>query len=99
MTKELSAALAKVFANNRKLVHLVVQYKHAHFEDCLRIAENLICSVKADLNVLRTFNGFPIYDYVHYNLSKAFLCEAIRNFDFAYYDSMYCAIAVKLLMI
>ncbi len=72
---QLSAALAKVFANNRSLVTLVVSYKHAHFEDCLKIAENLICSIKAGLNNLRYFNGFPIYEYIFYKLTKASLCE------------------------
>lgn len=47
MTLQLSSALAKLFANNSKITHLVVEYKHANFEDCLKIAENLICSVKA----------------------------------------------------
>ena len=99
MTIQLSAALAKVFANNRSLQHLVVSYKHANFEDCLKIAENLICSVKAGLNTLRTFNSFPIYDYINYKLSRVSICELPLDFDFASHDTLYCALVVKLLML
>jgi hypothetical protein len=73
--------LSKVFANNRKLEHLSVAYKHAHFEDALKIAENLICSMKAGLNNIKTFNGFPIYDYVFYRLPRLSLCELLVDFD------------------
>ena len=95
----MSAALAKVFANNRALTHLVVTYKHAHLEDCLKIAENLICSVKAGLNTLKYFNHFPIYDYIFYKLSRVNLCEMVKDFDFAHYDPLYCALVIKLVML
>lgn len=66
LTLQLSSALAKVFALNRSLVTLTVQYRHANFEDCLKIAENLIQSVKTRLNSIKHFNGFPIYEYLNY---------------------------------
>jgi len=99
MTIQLSAALSKVFANNRSLQHLTVSYKHANFEDCLKIAENLICSVKANLNNLRTFNSFPIYDYINYKLSRVSVCETPSDFDFGSHDTIYCALVVKLIML
>jgi hypothetical protein len=78
---------------------MVVSYKHANFEDCLKIAENLICSVKAGLNNLRTFNSLPIYDYINYKLSRISICEMPTDFDFASHDTLYCALVVKLLML
>ena len=95
---QLSGALSRVFANNKSLIHLVVSFKHAHFEDCLKIAENLISSMKAGLNNLRSFNKFPIYDYIYYRLTKANLCEKDEDFDYAHYDPLYCALVIKLLM-
>ncbi len=91
--------MAKVFANNRTLTNLIVSYKHAHLEDCLKIAENLICSVKAGLNNLRYFNNFPIQDYLFYKLSRVNLCEIARDFDFSHYDPLYCALIIKLIML
>lgn len=88
-----------MFANNRTLTHLVVSYKHAHLEDCLKIAENLICSVKAGLNNLRYFNHFPIYDFIFYKLSRISLCELVKDFDFAHYDPLYGALVIKLLLL
>lgn len=95
---QLSSVLAKVFANNRILSHLFVSYKHAHFEDCLKIADNLICSVKAGLNNIRCFNGFYIHDYICYKLNRSSLCELAEDFDYASYDTLYCALVVKLLI-
>lgn len=95
MTSQLTSALAKVYANNRVLMHLTVAYRHAFFEDCLKIADNLIYSMKAGLNNLRTFNGFNIYDYVFYRLFNMNLCEKVDDFDFAHYDPLYSALVVK----
>ncbi|CDW75705.1 UNKNOWN [Stylonychia lemnae] len=99
MTLQLSSALAKVFANNKTLSCLVVQYKHANFEDCIKIAENLICSVKGRVNNIRLFNNFPIYDYIFAHYPKLNLCDQANDFDYAYYDPIYCAIVVKILLL
>lgn len=99
MTIQLASVLSKVFANNRRLEHLSVSYKHAHFEDSLKIAENLISSMRAGLNNIRSFNGFPIYDYVFYKLPRLSLCEEASDFDHASYDPLFCALVVKLVML
>ena len=87
MTLQLASVLAKVFANNRRLVNLTVSYK------------NLICSIKAGLNSIKTFNGFPVYDYIFYKLPRISVCELNQDFDYASYDPIYCALVVKLIML
>jgi hypothetical protein len=77
----LGQVLSKIFASNKTLISLSVSFKHANFEDCLKIAENLLCSMKAGLNNLKYFNGFPLYDYLFYKLPKLSLCELLTDFD------------------
>ena len=62
-TKKLSNALVKVFAHNKSLKKLTVQYKHANFDECIKIAHHMISSRKQGFNNIDEMNGFRFVDY------------------------------------
>jgi len=63
-TQRLSNALVKVYANNVTLKKLVVQYRHANFDECIKIGNHLINARKQNFNQITHFNHFPLHEYL-----------------------------------
>ena len=59
-TQKLSHTLSKVFAKNKTLKKLFVQYRHANLEESIRIGLHLINTVRLRTNGITHFNGFPV---------------------------------------
>jgi len=57
-TQRLSNALVKVFAHNKTLRKLNIQYRHANFDECIKIGHHLISSRKQGFNRIDQFNSF-----------------------------------------
>jgi len=53
-----------VFAHNTTLRKLFVQYKHANFDESIRIGQHLINSRRQGFNRIEFFNNFPIAEYL-----------------------------------
>jgi len=106
-TKRLANALVKVFAHNQTLKNLYIQYKHANFDECIKIGHHLINSRRQGLNRVDTFNGFAISNYLadftnpeswEQSLQKVLLHEKERDFDDATFDPLYCGLIVALIV-
>lgn len=97
----------KVFAHNQTLKRLFLQYKHANFDECIRLGHHLINSRRQGLNRIGWFNGFPITDYLtdsscaeaaQQAMRVVNLCEKESDFDDATFDPLFCGLVVALIV-
>jgi len=97
--------LVKVFAHNQTIKKLFIQYKHANFDECIKIGHHLINSRRSGLNRIETFNGFPITNYIAETpdqteqiLRTVMLCEKEQDFDDSTFDPIFCGLVVALII-
>jgi len=96
-TQKLANAIQKLLSHNKTLQVVAIQYKHAHFDECLKIAQNVLAAVRHKVTAVKEFNGFPVYDFIFESHRTLHVPLLTPDFDAATYDPIYCALAIQLL--
>jgi hypothetical protein len=86
------------------LKSIVIQYKHANFDECIKIGHHLLSSRRQGFNAIERFNTFKFTDYQRTRNSEKILKDISlgskeSDFDRADFDPLYCGLVVALILV